>query len=328
MRARLAAWRLTRVRIPLQEPFVTALRRVEAAEALRLVLIDERGCIGIGEAPPTAAITGETLHSLESDLRDKLLPALPATPFTLAEALAGVRRSSAGPGARACLDIALHHLFARRSGLSLHRFLGASRPLALPTAVTVSLAGPDEMARQARSFAARGLRVLKLKLGGDGLDADRIETVRAVLPDATLLLDPNQSWRPEEAPELLRTAQKAGAALVEQPLRADDLAGMKRLTFQSPVPILADESAFGFEDVRRVVARKAAHMVNVKLMKCGGLAEGRRILRWCEEIGVECMVGSMLETPASIAAARALAAAHPKAVRYVDLDSPLLYRPL
>ena len=325
---RIADFSLTTVQIPLRTPFVTALRRVEAAVAIRLTVTDDTGQVGVGEAPPTEAITGESMADIARTLETLLLPAL-AEPFeSLDEALARLHGACDGrTSAKACCDIALHGLFARQAGRPLWRFLGAESPPALRTAVTVSLDTPEAMAAQAADFTKRSLTILKVKVGGkDDQDAARIEAVRRAAPNARLLIDANQAWTEAEALRLIEAVAPLGIELVEQPLPARDLTGMRRLTARSPVPILADESAFDLEGVRRVIETEAAHMVNVKLMKCGGLAKAAEILAWCEKEGVPCMMGSMLETPASIEAALQLAARYPETVRYADLDSPLLYK--
>ncbi len=313
--------RVSHVEIPLAVPFVTALRRVEAATAVRLEIFGGEGRIGIGEAPPTVAITGESEESIRRTIETALMPRLLQRSFgTLPEALERLQEiETCGSGARAAVDIALHDLFGAWS----------SHDITVRTAVTVSLASPEAMERQAIGFAERGCTILKVKLGGrDGADTERIRRIREALPEAILLADANQAWNETETFRFLETMQPYEIALLEQPLPAKALEGMARITACSPVPILADESAFTLDDVRKVVESGAAHMINVKLMKCGGVAPAREILRWCEDYGIFCMMGSMLETPASIAAAMRIAHAFADTVRYADLDSPLLWKTL
>ncbi len=327
---RIAGYRLSCVKIPLRTPFVTALRRVGAAEAVRLVLFDGEGREGAGEAPPSVAITGESLDDIRRVVETVLLPPLRGRAFgSMEEVQERLHALCHGhTSAKACLDIALHNLFARREKIPLWQWLGGSSPRR-ETAVTVSLDTPGRMARQASRLLHRGCRILKVKVGGSVReDIARIEAVRQAAPKADLLLDANQAWREREAIEIIERTAPLGIELVEQPLPAGDLAGMVRLAARSPVPIVADESAFTLEEVRRVLQVGAAHMVNVKLMKCGGIARARRILEWCRRHGVACMMGSMLETPVSISAALALASAYPDTIRYLDLDSPILYASL
>ena len=321
---------LTIVHISLKNPFITALRRVDDAVAVRLELFDESGRRGIGEAPPTVAITGESLEDIRNSLQNVLLPPLLHKPLTMEEAQRLLHERLCGhTSAKACLDIALHDLFAQKAEIPLWRYLGAGEPSGVETAVTVSLEAPETMGKRTQDFLRKGLDILKVKVGGgDGKDFQRIRAVREAAPDATILVDANQAWEEKEALRLIETIAPLGIELIEQPLKAEDMAGMRRLTAESPIPILADESAFTLAQVREIIETEAAHMVNVKLMKCGGLAKAKEILAWCESNGVECMMGSMLETPASIEAAIHLATVFPRTIRYTDLDSPLLYEKL
>ncbi|WP_353661661.1 dipeptide epimerase [Hydrogenimonas sp. SS33] len=318
---RVTGAKLTTVRIPLQTPFVTALRRVESAEAVRLWLESDSGAVGIGEAPPTEKITGETMESIERAIRDTFLPALRQTaPAGLPQARDTIAQACRGHrSAKAAVDIALSGLFG------LFTPPAAAEPVT--TAVTVSLDAPDAMERQAVGFYRKGCTLLKVKLGGSiEEDLSRLRRIREALPDATLLADANQAWHTEEALRFLDLAYPLRPALLEQPLPAADLKGMRRITAKSPIPILADESAFTLEEVKRVVESEAAHMINVKLMKCGGVGEAEAILQWCKAHGIACMMGSMLETPASIRAALWLAMRYRDTIRYCDLDSPLLWK--
>ena len=114
--------------------------------------------------------------------------------------------------------------------------------------------------------------------------------------------------------------------LIEQPVIADDLAGLKKITQISPIAILADEAVFSLEDARRVVESKSADMINIKLMKCAGVTKAVEILEYAREMGVSCMLGSMLEGPYSINVALHLAMVYSDVIKYIDLDSPLLYK--
>jgi len=317
------------VHIPLKTPFVTALRRVETVESVRVTLRSASGTAGVGEAPPTKAITGEdtgTILAALETIRERLL----ATPFeTLDAAMEALHAAVAGNhSAKAAVDIALYDLYAREAGAPLYAYLGGKAG-AIRSDVTISLNAPEVMAEDTRDALQRGYRILKVKLGGrDGRDVARIEAVRAAAPGATLLADANQAWSEAESLDFIARTVELDLALIEQPVPADALGAMRRITAQSPVPILADESAFDLEEARRVIETKAAHMINVKLMKCGGIHKARQIIALCREHGVTCMMGSMLEGPVSIAAALHLSLAYPDTIRWHDLDSPLLYRTL
>ena len=306
--------------IALKHPFITALRRVDGVEFLRVTIESTCGKTGIGEAPPTRAITGDTVESISKAIetvKAKLLG------VSAQDALHKVLTCKANNSAKAALDIALHNLIADND---LKKSLGA-KEATLKTAITISLDTPEQMAKRSEEALERGLNILKVKIGGgDGRDIERIEAVCTVAKDATILLDANQAYALEEAEHLIEQISHLNIELIEQPLKADDLQGMAQLTCKSATPILADESAFDLEGVNKVLAHKAAHMINIKLMKCGGITPAIEIIKQCQKLGITCMMGSMLEGPNSIIAAAALAMAYPETIRYIDLDSPLLYK--
>ncbi len=319
-------FRLSYVSVPLEKPFVTSLRCVAAADAVSVKLVDREGFCGIGEAPPTEAITGEGAKEIEDSIRRKIAPLFSNRRFdSLASALQTLHSCSAGSSAKAAVDMALYGLWMGKDPSGVEIF--GLEEVEVKTCITVSLGSVEEMAQGAADAVRRGCGVLKVKLGGrDGMDVERIEAVRNAAPKAKLLADANQAWSEEEARYIIESIYPFGVELVEQPLRAADLNGIRRVTKSSPIKILADESVFTLEDAKRVIESGAADMINVKLMKCGGVSKAAEVLMWCEKNGVECMMGSMLETPVSIEAAVRVAAAFKKCIKYIDLDSPLLYR--
>jgi L-alanine-DL-glutamate epimerase-like enolase superfamily enzyme len=322
--------RITRDRIPLATPFVTALRRVDHAEFIVLELQTDRGLHALGSAPATKAITGETLESIECALRTKIVPALTGKPFELDVLLNAVGAALPGnSSAKAAADMALFTLAAQAASMPLYRFLGGQTAAPVKTAVTVSLDAPDEMARKAAERYASGYDLLKIKVGGgDGRDAQRIRAVADAVPNAVLLIDANQAWHPKEALNVIDRCPATRIALIEQPVAAQDIEGLREITLRSPYPVLADEAVFDAEDARRILDMGAADLINIKLMKCGGIAGALTIIDVCREYNKKCMLGSMLEGPVSITAALHLAAAYPDVFEWIDLDSPLLYRTL
>lgn len=321
---------ITRESIPLKTPFITALRRVDTVPFVRVKLLTDEGFTGIGEAPPTKAITGEDMKTITSTIQNKIAPRFLYHHFISMEEAQLLLHGCCKDhnSAKAAFDIALYDLFAKKFAQPLFSYLGGSvNPL--QTDVTISLNQPAKMAKDANTAVAEGFDILKIKVGGkDGLDSERIQAVRGAAAHATLLIDANQAWSEAQTLQVIGAVSDLDITLIEQPVPAKQLESLQRITAQSSIPVLADESAFSLEDVKKVVETNAAHMINIKLMKCGGIYKAVEILRFCESNNITCMMGSMLEGPVSIAAAAHLAMAYPKTVRYLDLDSPLLYTSL
>ena len=311
-------------RIPLKTPFITALRRVENVEFVRVKIECDNGFVAFGEAPATMAITGEDLPIITASIESLKNALLSQTPRN---ALALLRDSKVGSSAKAALDMAFVSLLAQEKGLELYEYLGAPKKLDVQTDITISLNATETMIKDARDACESGLYILKIKLGGDISHA--IATTKAIakeLPEAKLLIDANQAWSLEESLAYVNAVTDVKIELLEQPVKADDLAALKIITNATDIPILADEAAFTLSDVKKIVESKSADMINVKLMKCGGLTKAVEILEYAREMNVKCMLGSMLEGPISINAAMNLAMAYADVIKYVDLDSPLLYK--
>lgn len=320
--------RLARISVPLRVPFKTALRTVNSVEDIIVEIHTDTGAVGYGEAPPTGAITGDTTGAILGALRDHIIPNLIGQEIDEFEPLMKRLQKSVvhNTSAKAAADIALYDLYGQLLGAPVYKLLGASRS-SITTDITISVNPPEEMARDALTAIARGYDTLKIKVGIDPtLDVARLAAVRsAVGPDIRLRIDANQAWSPKQAVRLLNQMQDKGLdiELVEQPVPGRDFAGMKYVTERSNVPVMADESVFSPEDAMTIMQMGAADLVNIKLMKCGGIHNALKIASMAEVCGVECMIGCMLEAKVSVNAAVHLACAK-SVITKVDLDGPVL----
>ncbi|MEO3947061.1 dipeptide epimerase [Gorillibacterium sp. CAU 1737] len=315
--------------IPLHKPFRTALRTVTVAESVLVRLTADDGRVGWGEAPATLAITGDSLPAIEAAIRDTMRPLLVGQSVLAHEALLqAVNRSMIGnTSAKAAVDMAVYDLLGQQCGLPLYQLLGGAKD-ELETDFTVSVGAPVAMGEDAVEAVAGGFQVLKIKVGKDSIERDleRIREVRQwVGPEITIRLDANQGWQVKEAIRSIRQMEEEGLGieLVEQPVHALDLDGLKAVTDAVDTPIMADESVFSPRHALEVLKRRAADLINIKLMKTGGLYKALRVNAIAEEYGVECMIGSMIESRVAVTAAAHLAAAQKNITRF-DLDAPLL----
>lgn len=314
--------------VPLKTPFKTAVRSVDAVRDVIVEVETDSGVVGYGEAPPTGVITGDTTGAILGAINDHISPALLGREVEDIEGnVKAVSSSLVGnTSAKAALDIALHDLWAKSLGQPLHRLFGGNRT-SIETDVTISVNEPDEMARDAKRAKDEGYRVIKVKVGKDPVrDFDRLHAIRdAIGNNVAIRLDANQGWKPAEAVRILGRMEDAGFGIemVEQPVKSRDLDGMAYVTANTTIPVVADESIWSAEDAMEIFRKGAADMVNIKLMKCGGLSEARRIIAISEIYGAEIMIGCMLEGKVSVTAAVHLAAACGSITR-VDLDGPLL----
>ena len=322
--------KLGRISVPLRTPFKTALRTVNSVEDIVVEIHTDTGSVGYGEAPPTGAVTGDTTGAIVGALRDHIIKTIVGREVdALEELLQDVNRCVVkNTSAKAAVDMALWDLYGQLCGLPVCKLLGSSRRQ-IVTDITISVNDPEEMARDALDAVARGYETLKIKVGANpALDVERLKAVRrAVGGGVGIRIDANQAWKPKQAVSLLNQMQEQGLEieLVEQPVHAHDLEGMQYVTQRSYVPVLADESVFSPEDAVKIMQMGAADLINIKLMKCGGLYNALKIASAAEIYGVECMIGCMLEAKISVNAAAHLACAR-NIITRVDLDGPALCR--
>lgn len=314
--------------VPLITPFKTALRTVEAVSDVIVKLETDSEEIGFGEAPPTKAITGETKESIIATLDGPIRHAIVGKEVDDLEELCKALDNCIehNTSAKAAADIAIYDLYGKLHKQSVAKLFGAARNEII-TDITISVNEPEEMASDAKKAIVRGFKTLKVKVGSDPTkDVDRLIAIReAIGSDYTIRIDANQGWKPLEAIEILTDMQNHGIdlELVEQPVVAKDLDGLKYVTMRSPVPVVADESVFSPMDAYHIFKNDIANMCNIKLMKCGGLHNALKIAEYAEEFHKECMLGCMLEAKVSVNAAVQLACAK-NVITKIDLDGPLL----
>ncbi len=316
------------LKTPLITPFKTAVRQVSEMTDVVVKITDDSGRTGWGSAPPTGKVTGDTIGGILGAIDEHLRAALMGRDGEdLNGNLDAVDAAVVGnTSAKAACDIALHDLWARSLGQPVWKILGGAGA-DVETDVTISVNPPEEMARDAVSAVKRGFKCLKTKVGvGADIDFARLKAIReAVGPEPKIRIDANQGWEPAEAVRVLNRMAEAGFGieLVEQPVKARDLKGLAYVTANSPVPVVADEACWSPEDALEILQRRAANSVNIKLMKCGGLRQARRIAAIAESLGASVMVGCMLEGKISCAAAIHLTSSV-RCVTAVDIDGPAL----
>jgi len=319
---------LGEVKIPLVTPFKTALRTVDTVNDIVVRITADDGREGYGEAPATAVITGDTKGSVAAAIRDFIAPAITGMEISDIDGIMGrmQRAIVKNTSAKAAVDMAVYDLYAKDLNRPLYKVLGGNRD-EIETDITVSVNDIDEMVRDSLRGVEQGFHILKVKVGKEGLkDVERIAAIReAVGRDIVIRVDANQGWRPKDAVRIIRAMEDKGLDidLVEQPVDAHDFQGMKFVTANSATPILADESVFSPQDAIRIIQERAADLINIKLMKTGGIYEALKICGIAESFGVECMTGCMLESKLAVSAASHLAAAKGIITRH-DLDGPAL----
>jgi L-alanine-DL-glutamate epimerase-like enolase superfamily enzyme len=275
-----------------------------------LVEVEHEGGLGLGEAAPIRRY-GEDRASAASAVDVMASRLTDPRAFTLAAREAAVEGQRS---AEAAVDMALHDLAGRRLGVPLYELLGLDRSRTPETSFTIGLDTPEVVVRKVKEAAA--YPVLKVKMGS----ADDREVLTAVrdTTDRTIRVDANEGWTASEAVERLHWLAHLGVEFVEQPLPADQIEATRALRRLSPLPFYADESVHRADDIPKLAG--AFDGINIKLMKCGGLAEAMRMIAVARAHGMKVMLGCMIESSVAITAAAHLS----PLVDTADLDGNLL----
>lgn len=270
------------------------------------------GTIGLGEAAFDPVVTGETQEGVLAALRS-LAPLLEgSSPFDLNALMEMAEEEIAEfPAALAALDMALYDLMGKSLGVPVHSLLGGRMRPGMQLYPVVPMDTPEAMADMARQLVGPALAV-KLKIGSDpDTDIARVAAVAGLLGDEyTLYLDVNQGW--DDARTAMATIERLeryNIGWIEQPVAADDFGGLAAVTAMSEIPIMADESCHSPADALALICRQAADILNIKLMKCGGISRALDILAIAEAAGIGCIIGSMVESSIGSAAGMHVVAA-------------------
>ena len=312
------------LRIPKKTAFKVAYATRTAAVSLLLRLETDDGHVGWGESLPVKEVTGEERDKVFAALSRWAAEDLPGQdPFDQEALRLKLRELHDMPSAQCAVDTALWDIRGQAMGKSLRQLLGAAREKHRAS-FSIGIKGLEETVQEASGLLKQGFRDIKVKIGLD-LDSDvaRVQALRERLgTDWKLYLDANQGYSAREALELVRRLAGLGVEFIEQPVKASDLDSLSMVTRESPIPICADEAVKDAASLVPIIQRQAAHMVNVKLQKCGGPSEAALLVRMAEAAGMKAMVGCMIESRVGITAGLSVALGLDN-VRYIDLDGAL-----
>jgi L-alanine-DL-glutamate epimerase-like enolase superfamily enzyme/alpha-beta hydrolase superfamily lysophospholipase len=305
-----------------------AKRRASTNVFVKLTLSD--GSAGFGEGVPREYVTGETVESAVATLCEQYVPALlgrtiagpdavPALLDAITDRAAPADGRVVDGAARCALELALLDAVGRSYGLPVAHWLGVPQSPVVRYSAVIPFSSQRLLAIVAVLCRLVGIRHVKIKVGGDRRhDLRALRLLRRILgPRADLRVDANCAWDADAALAAIGQMRRYGISGVEQPLPAEDLDGLRRVTAATTEAIIVDESLRTPEEAADLVARHACDAFNIRVSKCGGLLQSTRIARIAADAGLICIVGAQVGESAILSAAGRHLAAHIGA-RYVE----------
>ncbi|KAB2336120.1 dipeptide epimerase [Cytobacillus depressus] len=326
---KITAIHLHAIHLPLHVPFVVSYHSYNDMPSLIVKIETDEGIIGYGEGVADEHVTGESLQSIFQIIKHTLAPALIGQNPMEIEKIHDIMNKSiyGAPTAKAAIDIACFDIMGKKMQQPVYQLIGGRYHDEFPITHVLSIAEPEKMASEAAEMLEQGYRSFKMKVGTDvRKDVERIQAVRErVGEDIAIRVDVNQGWK-NSANTIVALNQLRDCNLdwVEQPVVADDIDGMVEINQKTTIPLMIDEGLKGQREMLEIIQKRAAHKVNIKLMKCGGIYPAVKLAHQAELAGIECQIGSMVESSIGSAAGFHVAFSK-KVITRVELTGPLKF---
>jgi o-succinylbenzoate synthase len=314
------------IELKLKDTFVIANESMDVVENVFFKIKTDSDIIGWGCATPDS-VTYETkdtvINCFNKIVKDILVGEDPIKINYINDVID--EKIKGNPSLRAGINMALYDILGKQANMPLFKLLGGYRDK-IETSVTIGLNSIDMMVEKAKELVSSGFTCLKIKCGIDpNQDIETVLAIRSAIgSNIKLRMDANEGYTLEKALHVIETLEKLGAdiELLEQPTPAKYLYALKEVTAQCPVPIMADETALTLRDSLKLIKMEIADMINIKLMKIGGITNAIKANIFAELAEIPVMVGCMNESMGAMAAGVHFACSF-KNIQYADLDSAL-----
>jgi len=306
--------------------FKSAFDLNDSLETVYVKILTDIGLYGLGEACPLTTVTGETVDGVIAAIefmKERLVGENPEEIEIIHAIMDNIIVGNTS--AKAAVDMACYDIMGKSAGMPVHKLIGATKA-SLVTDATIGIDYPDIMINEAVRLVNAGFRVLKIKCGvTPDTDYTIVKRIREAVGDKVhIRIDANQAYTIDTAKSSLEEMLKIGIKEVEQPLPAWDIDGMAEVKKNTDVTLMIDEGVHTPEQALVACWHDACDVINIKLMKCGGIYPALRICEIAESYGKTCMIGCMTESKLGISAAAAVAVTKDN-IKYIDLDSYLSF---
>jgi len=318
--------KVSSLEVPMKKTVKTSRAQQDVAKHIIVQIFTNNGLIGIGEGAPRPHITGENLESAFLTIEKYIGPVLIGEdPLNIQIIHKKMDKATElNTSAKCAIDLALYDLIGKHFGVPVYDLLGGRTKDSLHINGTCDIHEPELVSEILKRRVKEGFTYsIKIKVGTDPLkDIERVRVARkAIGPEITLIADANQGWDVPTAIRVLRRMENFDLQIAEQPVYWEDLMGLAEVTRSVRLSIMADESVWSPFDAMHIIQMKAAHMLNIKLIKSGGLYNAQKIATMAQSANMNCMVGCTIETSILCAAEGHFAMALEN-VKYIDQWTP------
>lgn len=301
--------KMERLALPLVHPFTIA-RGTEDVANTAVFNLSWNGLTGLGESVPIPRYR-ESVDSVIAYFEKN--PPKGDDPYLLDELLDAVPT----PAARCGLDLALHDLIGKDCGKPLYRLLGLDPGKTPYTSFTIGISDPELTKRKVAEIGDHPIMKVKLGIGSAKEQIETIETIRSMYT-GTIRIDANEGWTAETAVEILAELKRFDIEFCEQPIPAGHPEQLRFIRERSSIPIVTDEDSLTADDLPKLYG--CVDGINIKLVKCGGIRAGLKMVHTARALGLKIMLGCMVESAISATAAAQLS----PLVDWADIDGPFL----
>ncbi|WZE72293.1 mandelate racemase/muconate lactonizing enzyme family protein [Macrococcus sp. CCM 2573] len=315
------------IELPLKEPFVINYASYPHMPAFILAIETDEGITGYGEAVPDEHVNGEHVNAAFEIMQHVIAPALinrnPLNINAILDSLDSLIIHN--PSIKAAVDIALHDILGKKAGLPLYELLGGKTKDRLSYAKVLSVKPFEQLKNDIDVLLEQGYNVIKVKLGGDVVsDCRKLQQILDYVDESIeVRVDCNQAWSsPKRIAQMVNQLDYPNLMWIEQPLSYKEIEGLNYLYNHMKVPLMVDESILNVKQL--VQLNINTDLINVKLMKCGGIKAAIHIINYAEAHDIPCQIGSMVESSIGSAAGYHVAMSHHN-VQSTELTGPLLF---
>ena len=283
----------------LESPFKFASCTLKYLPYALIQIKTDEGITGYGECPAYWDPSGETQESAIGAVKFISEALIGKSPFQISDIMNICDSNIYGAFSAKCgLDMALYDIQGKKLNVPVYEITGGNNNPVKVNAV-LSLTSLEEAVKKTEKFLENGYEHIKVKVGVDLEQETKVldEIVKIISSETKLFVDANQGWGDyKTALQAIRKLEKYNLAWVEQPVKAYDWDGLKKLKERVDTKIMADESLYSYQDALKMAKNNVVDMFNIKLAKSGGIYLGSKIKTIADAANIPCVLGSMIES--------------------------------